>query len=92
MEVAEGNFALWVGLLGHREAGHMARDGGAGQQEFIVRIASTFRLPGNHPLVQAIPAMLDGLQVQLLQGVAESVVREAYDAIWLGVIDMASAG
>lgn len=91
-EVTGGEFALWVGLLGHREAGHLARDAGPGQQQFVAAIASTFRLPANHPLVQALPAVLDGLQVQLLQGVAESVVREAYDAIWLGVIDMASTG
>ncbi|HEX9166450.1 MAG TPA: hypothetical protein VF862_11115 [Gemmatimonadales bacterium] len=88
-EVASGAFRLWLGLAADPTTSAAASFSTSQRQQLATAAATTFRLPGKDPALSALPAILDGFQLLLLQGVPEVEVREAFDSYWLDLLERA---
>lgn len=86
-EVRTGRFALWLALVGHPSTRGTASEPANALRELTDAVATALSLPVSNPLLGSVPAMLDGLQLLLLQGVAEGEVREYYDRWWLTLLE-----
>lgn len=88
-EVGSGAFRLWLALAAATSTSSSATFSAAQRQQLATAAAATFRLPASDPALTALPAVLDGFQLLLLQGVPEPEVREAFDSYWLEVLSRA---
>lgn len=88
-EVGSGTFRLWLALAASAATAGSASFSTSQQQQLATTAAATFRIPAKDPALIALPAILDGFQLLLLQGVPEAEVREAFDSYWLGVLERA---
>lgn len=88
-EVASGAFRLWLALAAGPTTTGSATFSASQRQQLATAAATIFRLPPKEPILTALPAVLDGFQLLLLQGTPEGEVREAFDSWWLGVLERA---
>lgn len=88
-EVASGRFRLWLSLAAAASTTAAANFSTSQRQQLATAAATTFRIPANDPALTALPAILDGFQLLLLQGVSEAEVREGFDSYWLELLERA---
>jgi len=59
--------------------------------DLLTAAAEALGVPVDSLALPLIPAALDGLSLELLQGNAPATVRERFDSFWLGVLSDAEA-
>jgi len=91
-EVRSGSSRLWLALLTHPETASSATIDAAGRQHLVTTAAIALGLQATSPSLQALPAFLDGLELQLLMGAPEGELREQFDRFWLDLLNTAGAG
>ena len=90
-EVKVGTFGLWVGLLGDPRSRKAAARPDQEVVDLITAAAEALGVPVDSLALPLIPAALDGLSLELLQGSAPATVREHFDSFWLGVLSEAES-
>ena len=90
-EVKVGTFGLWVGLLGDPRSRKAAARPAQEVVDLITAAAEALGVPVDSLALPLIPAALDGLSLELLQGSAPATVRERFDSFWLGVLSEAES-
>ena len=88
-EVTSGTFRLWLSLAADSTTATVATFSTSQRQQLATAAATTFRIPAADPALTTLPAILDGFQLLLLQGVAEAEVREGFDSYWLELLERA---
>jgi len=88
-EVTSGTFRLWLSLAAASATATIASLSTSQRQQLATAAAATFRIPAKDPALTTLPAILDGFQLLLLQGVAEAEVREGFDSYWLELLERA---
>lgn len=91
-EVQSGGTQLWLALLAYPPTRGNATVSAAERQNIVSQAAQALGLDPNHPALAILPATLDGLELQLLQGADGADVREQYDRFWLDLLTAAGAG
>lgn len=91
-EARAGGFQLWLSLLAYPPTRGNATVTASERQSLISGAAQALTLERGHPAMSMLPPALDGLQLQLHQGVPETDVREQYDRFWLDLLTAAGAG
>ena len=88
-EVTSGTFRLWLALVAASATTTAASFSTSQRQQLATAAATTFRIPAKDPALTTLPAILDGFQLLLLQGVSEAEVREGFDSYWLELLERA---
>jgi len=91
-EVRSGSSRLWLSLLTHPETASSATIDAAGRQHLVTTAATALGFEEQAPSLQAIPAFLDGLELQLLMGAPAGELREQFDRFWLDLLKTTGAG
>jgi AcrR family transcriptional regulator len=89
-EVASGRFRLWLSLAAAASTAAAASFSTSQRQQLATAAAATFRIPAGDPALTTLPAILDGFQLLLLQGVGQAEVREGFDSYWLELLERAA--
>ena len=91
-EVRSGSSRLWLSLLTHPETASSATIDAASRHHLVTTAATALGLEAQAPSLEAIPAFLDGLELQLLMGAPAGELREQFDRFWLDLLKTAGAG
>ena len=85
-DVKAGSFGLWVGLMSDSRTRKAAARSPQEIDGLLQAAALALGVPKDSLALPLIPAVLDGLSLELLQGNAPASVQERFDAFWLGVL------
>jgi len=85
-DVKSGGFGLWVSLVNEPVSRRAASRTAGDELTLAEAAARALEVPANSVALSLMGPVLDGGCLQLLQGREESLVRESFDAFWLGVL------
>jgi AcrR family transcriptional regulator len=86
VEIADGQFRLWLTLLADPRTQPLVGMDPASRHTLAVAAATALDLPTSTPGLRTLPSALDGFQIALFEKEDQTVVREAYDRWWLDLV------
>lgn len=86
-EVRTGWFRAWLALVAWSPAPAGNLPAEPENEALLLALGRSLTLPADRlPEPEALAALLDGVQVRLLQGDGEAQVLAAYERLWLGLL------